>query len=52
MLRIDETEEEVDLRPRRPAELRRYDERGVKGDGESEDRLLEPVLALVWTRGR
>lgn len=36
MLRTEETDEDVDLRPRRPAELRRYEERGVTGDGEME----------------
>ena len=39
MLRIEETDEEVDLRPRRPADGRRYEECGVRGAGESEDRL-------------
>ena len=46
MLRIDETDEDVDFRPRNPAEERRYDPRGVIGDGESEFRLLEwPVFS-------
>lgn len=36
MERMDEMEEEVDLRPRRPPEERRYEERGVSGEGESE----------------
>jgi len=39
MLRTDETDEEVDLRPRRPAEGRRYEECGVSGAGDREDRL-------------
>jgi len=38
--RTDETDDEVDLRPRRPGpEERRTVERGVRGDGESEWRL-------------
>jgi len=39
MLRIDETEEEVDLRPRKPADERRYELRGVRGEGDKELRL-------------
>lgn len=38
MLRMEETEDEVDLRPRRPVEERLYDECGVRGDGERESR--------------
>jgi hypothetical protein len=34
MLRTEETEEDVDFRPRRPVLARRKVERGVKGDGE------------------
>ena len=41
MLRMEETEEEVDFRPRRPAEERRYEECGVKGTGERDERLWE-----------
>jgi hypothetical protein len=39
--RTDETDDEVDLRPRRPVgpEVRRMVERGVSGEGESEWRL-------------
>jgi hypothetical protein len=38
---MEETDDEVDLRPRRP-ELRRYeDERGVSGEGDRE-RRFEP----------
>lgn len=44
MLRIEETEEEVDLRPRKPAEERRYELRGVRAEGESELRWCEAVL--------
>ena len=41
MLRMDETEEEVDFRPRRPPdERRKLDECGVRGTGESETRWL------------
>lgn len=42
MERIEDTDEEVDLRPRRPPEERRYEERGVRGAGEAERRLTEP----------
>jgi hypothetical protein len=42
MERIEDTEDDVDLRPRRPPEERRYDERGVSGDGEREGRLPDP----------
>ena len=45
------TEEEVDLRPRRPPEERRYEERGVWGAGEAERRRSEPEPWVV-TRGR
>ena len=46
MLRMEETEDDVDLRPRSPADDRRYDPRGVMGDGERELRLLEwPVFS-------
>ena len=38
MLRMDETELEVDLRPRRPGVERRYEECGFKGAGEREER--------------
>ena len=38
MLRIDETDDEVDLRPRNPVEERRYELRGVSAEGESEFR--------------
>ena len=50
---IEETEDDVDLRPRRllPA-LRRYDDEGVSGEGECEGRRAEPLLAVVPTRGR
>ena len=52
MLRIEETDEEVDLRPRRPAEGRRYEECGVRGAGESEDRLWDPRRDRgIWLAG-
>lgn len=44
ILRTEETDEDVDLRPRRPAEDRRYELRGVRGDGDKELRLLELPL--------
>ena len=50
MLRIEETDEEVDFRPRRPmvlAEEWRYDERGVSGAGEREARL-RGVVTRAW----
>lgn len=42
--RTEETDEEVDLRPRRPAgpEERRTVDRGVSGEGDRECRLYEP----------
>ena len=51
MLRMEETEEVVDLRPRRPEE-RRNEECGVSGEGESEVRFwTEPAEEVVETRG-
>lgn len=55
MLRTEETDEEVDLRPRRPVELRRYEDRGVMGEGERDLRwvplrlvsIREVVVAIV-----
>lgn len=47
MLRIEETDEEVDLRPRRPTEECRYEERGVSGAGEREERL-RGVVMRAW----
>lgn len=47
-MRMEETDEEVDLRPLKPAEERRYEFRGVRGDGERELRLCE----LEVFRGR
>jgi hypothetical protein len=44
MERMEETEEDVLLRPRRPDERRYDDDRGVRGEGESE-RRLDPVPA-------
>ena len=39
ILRIEETEDDVDFLPRNPAEPRRYElERGVKGAGDKESR--------------
>lgn len=51
MERIEETDEDVDLRPRRPPLERRYEERGVRGAGLAERwrALPEP---FVETRGR
>lgn len=52
--RIEETDDEVDFRPRRPAEDRRYtEERGVRGaPGEREVRGLESrLLAGVVGKG-
>jgi hypothetical protein len=43
MLRMEETEEEVDLRPRRPVLGRRKVDRGVRGEGERDWRLLGVV---------
>jgi len=44
MLRIDDTEDDVDLRPRRPLLVRRKDDRGVIGEGERDVRLLGVVV--------
>jgi hypothetical protein len=51
MLRMLDTDEEVDLRPRRPPDERRYDDRGVSGAGEAERRRSEPEPCVV-VRGR
>lgn len=51
MLRIDDTDDDVDLRPRRPPEERRYEDRGVNGAGDAESRLTEPE-PCVEVRGR
>jgi len=40
MLRIEETDDEVDFRPLRPVLGRLKAERGVRGDGEIDCRLL------------
>lgn len=39
MERTDETEDDVDLRPRSPPDERRIVERGVNGDGDKDCRL-------------
>ncbi len=44
MLRMEETEEDVDLRPLRPVLERRKVDRGVRGEGEREWRLLVGVV--------
>jgi hypothetical protein len=53
ILRILEMDELVDLRPRSPAELRRYDDLGVAGDGEREFRWVctFPTPRAVSRRG-
>jgi hypothetical protein len=51
MLRMLDTDEEVDLRPRRPPDERRYDDRGVNGAGDAERRRSEPEPWVV-VRGR
>jgi hypothetical protein len=51
MLLILETDEDVDFRPRRPPEERRYEERGVSGAGEADSLRVEPEPWVV-TRGR
>lgn len=51
MLRIEDTDDEVDLRPRSPADDRRYELRGVWGAGDSElrcDPRLVRVYELRW----
>lgn len=53
MVRMDDTEEEVDFLLCRPAEDRRYEvERGVMGDGEMDVLLYELLEARVDTLGR
>ncbi len=50
MLRIEDTDEDVDFLPRRPPEDRRYEDRGVSGAGLADSRLPDPELWVV-TRG-
>jgi len=55
MDRIDDTEDDVDLRPRRPVEDRRMVPRGVKGDGERDCRLrvicpVEGCARRAWLK--
>lgn len=48
----EDTDEDVDFRPRRPAEERRTADRGVMGDGERDCRLYEcPVGTRRCTEG-
>ena len=53
MLWIDEMDEEVDFRPRRPV-ARRYEERGVRGmgDGERDTRGAGLGLVVIEIRAR
>jgi hypothetical protein len=51
MVRIEETEDEVDFRPRRPVLDRRKVERGVNGAGDIECRLLLGVTNVRLTGG-
>jgi len=44
MLRIEETEDDVDFRPLKPPLGRRNVDRGVSGDGDIECRLLAGVV--------
>ena len=46
MLRMEETEDEVDLRPRSPAEERLNDECGVRGEGDRDSRFRG--FAVRW----
>jgi hypothetical protein len=39
MERIEDMDEDVDFRPRRPPEERRYEDRGVNGAGDADSRL-------------
>lgn len=53
MDRIDDTDDDVDFRLRRPPEERRYEDRGVRGAGDAERRRIELVPEpCVETRGR
>lgn len=51
MLRIEDTDDEVDFRPRRPPDERRYEDRGVSGAGDAESLLMDPE-PCVEPRGR
>ncbi len=51
MLRTDDTDDEVDLRPRRPELGRRNVDRGVRGEGESDCLLLVGVVKIRDTGG-
>jgi hypothetical protein len=44
MLRMEDTDDDVDFLPRSPVLERRKVERGVNGDGESDCRLLFGVV--------
>lgn len=50
ILRTDETDDDVDLRPRSPADPRRYEDRGVSGAGDSEGRgvNVDEAMKTVW----
>lgn len=48
MLRTDETEDDVDLRPRKPADERRYEPLGVIGDGDNEFRFRFVFSGRGW----
>lgn len=51
--RIEDIDDEVDLRPRRPAEERRYEECGVSGEGERDARWRDrPAAVVVVIDGR
>lgn len=43
MVRMEETDEDVDFRPRRPLLGRRKADRGVSGEGDNDVRLLGVV---------
>ena len=51
MVRMEETEEDVDFLPRRPVLERRKVERGVKGAGDRECRLLVGVAYVRFKTG-
>lgn len=48
---MDETDEDVDFLPRRPPEDRRYEPRGVTGEGDIEGRFPEPFVNTLGRAG-
>lgn len=51
MERTEDTDDEVDFLPRKPADERRMVERGVKGTGDTDCRLYEDDVATLGRKG-